>query len=35
MSLHITESAKNELSRIMEGSGFKSPALRIVFSGVG
>jgi hypothetical protein len=35
MAIKVTETAKNELSKVMGDSGLKKPALRIVFAGVG
>ena len=35
MNINITDSAKVQLEKAMENSGYESPALRILFSGVG
>lgn len=35
MNISITPSAREELNKVMQGSEFSKPALRVVFSGYG
>jgi len=35
MAIKVTDTAKDELAKVMNESGLAKPALRIVFSGVG